>query len=428
MARRSKIRGGVYWRDDCSCWWFRYYDAAGVRQAMSAETTDEKQAIARWHATDREARAEEALAVRTGQPLGPVTCERYLDAWEKMRAERPVAPEKKLAQAKAAKKDAQRVRDHALPFIGRLPLVEVTREHLLTMVRELWAGAPSGPKDDVISARTIRHVYEAVRAMFDDAVRERLIVGTPCTLSGRGRNPELPSRKPDKKTMRRAIFTPDEVEILISDQETPFRRRVHYAMGFLSGMRQGEMADRRFEDYDTRTEFLGRLLVHSSWDFELLLSKSTKTGAEREVPVHRTLALLLADWLAHGWEADQGRKPTPSDLILPAPKGSRTRSERGNHLSTQEALELLHADLKRLGMRERRFHDMRRTFITLARRKSPKDHVRWITHAPEDDIIEGYTSPEWETMCEVVKKIDVSVRGGDVYQLFTGGTPLVRSP
>lgn len=408
MAKRRDIKGGVYWRNDCTSWWFNYYDAKGTRRPMSAETTDKAEAESRWREVDRQMRAEEKLFLAAGaSPAGPVTVALYLEAWEGSRIARGV---------RSAKKDAQRIRDHAVPLIGRLPLVEVCREDLISMVRELLAKR-NADGALLLRPRSVRHVYEAVRTMFADAMIARLVTGTPCDL--REKRGELPSRKPDRKWKKRAIYTQQELEALISHPDIPLRRRAHYATAFLTGMRQSEIAARTIGEYDPSTQPLGRFLVDSSWNFEALERKPTKSEVDREVPVHPVLKRILHAWLSHGWEQDQGRKPTPQDLLFPAPTSSRFREKRGGHFSTQESLELLHADLDALGMRRRRFHDMRRTFITLARRRSPKDHVRWITHAPEEDIIDEYTSPEWETMCAVVSKIEVSLKGeGDVVPLF----------
>lgn len=410
MARPKKIRGGVYWRADCSCYWFNYYDASGKRKPMSAETTDLAEAIARWHATDIEARAEERFTGADGKATGPVTSARYVGPWEQERAARGVG---------SAAKDATRIRTHALPHIGDKPLSRVTREDLITMVRALSAAKDPETGEPVLAPKTVRHVYDAVRSMFADAVIAGLITGTPCTL--REQRKELPSKLPDRKKMKRAVFAVEEVEMLLSSDKVPFKRRVHYAFALFTGMRPGEVAARRIRDYDKAAEPLGRIVVDSSWSFERLLEKETKNGRDREVPVHPVLARMLADWIGHGWEEEQGRKPNLDDLLFPAPPTSRFRERRANHFSTQESLELFHADLDALGYRRRRIYDLKRTFITLARRKSLKEHVRWITHAPPTEIIDQYTSPEFPVMCEVVRKLEVSLRTGDVVRLFSSG-------
>jgi hypothetical protein len=45
----------------------------------------------------------------------------------------------------------------------------------------------------------------------------------------------------------------------------------------------------------------------------------TKTGRTRFMPVHPTLATMLAEWRLVGWPAIFGRTPNPDDLICPLP-------------------------------------------------------------------------------------------------------------
>jgi integrase len=90
----------------------------------------------------------------------------------------------------------------------------------------------------------------------------------------------------------------------------------------------------------------------------------TKTQVPRRVPVHPTLARVLTEWKLAGWERTYGRIPTPDDLIAP----TRNMTERTAHETPKQ----LHEDLDTLGLRRRRGHDLRRTFITLAQADAMK--------------------------------------------------------
>ena len=98
---------------------------------------------------------------------------------------------------------------------------------------------------------------------------------------------------------------------------------------------------------------------------------------------------MLAAWKLSGWELTYGRKPTAEDLIVP----TRNMTVR----QPTESQEALIADLKLLGLRvkagemgrNRRGHDLRRTFITLARTDGALDSMlRWITHGPSADMMD----------------------------------------
>ena len=73
-------------------------------------------------------------------------------------------------------------------------------------------------------------------------------------------------------------------------------------------------------------------------------------------------------------------------------------------------LKKFHADLERLGLRERRQHDLRRTFISLCLGDgASKDILRWITHAPEGDVVDDYTTLVWQPLCREVAKLQISL-------------------
>jgi len=128
------------------------------------------------------------------------------------------------------------------------------------------------------------------------------------------------------------------------------------------------------------------------------------------MPVHSTLAAMLAEWKLQGWAEMMGRAPKPDDLIIP----SRMGEMRSRHHSRNKLLD----DLKRLGMRPRRGHDLRRTFITLARVDGARaDLLQMVTHNPSKTILNIYTSMPWPSLCAEVAKLSVQRRKGDLVML-----------
>ena len=110
------------------------------------------------------------------------------------------------------------------------------------------------------------------------------------------------------------------------------------------------------------------------------------------MPVHPVLKKILAEWKLSGWQVMMQRSAGPDDLIIP--------SRRGVNRSRHHALEKLGEDLDRLGMRRRRQHDLRRTFISLARADGArKDILETITHGERGDIMDSYTSLPWAAVC-----------------------------
>ena len=86
-------------------------------------------------------------------------------------------------------------------------------------------------------------------------------------------------------------------------------------------------------------------------------------------------------------------------------------------------LRRFHEDLKDVGLRKRRQHDARRTFISIARADGARpDILRWATHGPTGDIVDDYTTLPWPALCEEVAKVRVSVLEGKVIAMPLAAT------
>ena len=185
-------------------------------------------------------------------------------------------------------------------------------------------------RGDLLAPRTVRHVYSALRTMLQDAVVDELIDVSPCAV----RKGELPG-KIDRDPLWRpgAVFTRDEVESLISDERIPEDRRVVNALLFLAGLRFGECAALRWRVYDPSVEPLGKLVVATSFNVKKHAEKSVTTERPREVPVHPTLASVLATWKLGGWQELMGRPGPPVPTISSSPRargGTATSTSRSS--------------------------------------------------------------------------------------------------
>lgn len=281
---------------------------------------------------------------------------------------------------RSAQDDKERLERHVLPRIGKRVVEELkprdVRDLVLALVRE-----------KKLAPRTIRNVYGVFRTMMRDAVVDELIATNPCVLPA-GTLPKKVDKNPTWRAT--ALYTREEVVALITDQRIPEDRRIFYALEFLAGLRFGEAAGRRWRDWDASALPLGRLTVATQYDDQPL-----KTERPREVPVHPVLVLLLAHWKSFGFALYFGREPIADDLMVPSRLG-RTRSHRHMH-------RMMHEDCDRLGLRPRRQHDARRTFITLCRTDGArKDVLEKVTHNAGGDIIDLYSSLPWPLLCEAV--------------------------
>jgi hypothetical protein len=82
----------------------------------------------------------------------------------------------------------------------------------------------------------------------------------------------------------------------------------------------------------------------------------------------------------------------------------------GGMRSDHDSYKRLRIDCAALGLRLRRFHDLRRTGITLYREDgAEKDILHLCTHgAPGSDVMELYTSFGWAKLCRQVLPLQVA--------------------
>jgi integrase len=296
------------------------------------------------------------------------------------------------------------MRTHVLPAIGEMALADVRRHHLVDLVSKLNAHV-SVKTGKTLAPRTVHSIYSALRLMFVDAIEvQGILQVSPCTL--KEKRGELPPKKDrDPRWRSGAVYTRDEAETLMSDERIPAARRMTYALLFMTGMRLGEAVGRRWGEYDTAARPLGRLVVATQYNDQPL-----KTENPRDVPVHPALAKMLAEWKLSGWPKLYGRSPTASDFIVPIQLPDR--NGHFAHQTDRRVWKNLQRDLETLGMRNRRVHDSRRAFVTLARADGARpDLLRWVTHGPSGSMQDLYTSPPWATLCEQVSCLQLGPKG-----------------
>lgn len=343
-------------------------------------------------AAERFARAaQRAIDKRRGAPRPDVvTLREWIATWLKRREE----------AGHDWKKDRGRLENHVLPTLGGLELPEVTTARIAELVHTLRFRAG-------LANRTTRNVYSVLAAALRDARIAGLIAQTPCVLT----EVQLGSvTDADPEWRASALFARDEAVTLVSDPRIPLDRRVVYALGLLAGLRIGEGAALRWRHYDATREPLGCLTVAKAYSTSRSLAKGTKTEAVRYVPVHPTLAALLAEWRA-AWASANGHEPEPDDLIVPLPPDVRRTRRTGERFRGYDytGKRWREIDEVALGWRHRSVYDTRATFITLALEDGADPEVieQRVTHAKSRrSAFSGYDRGErWAETCREVAKL-----------------------
>jgi integrase len=367
----------------------------------------------------REAGAQLATG---GDDGGPLTVAKWAATWLASREARGIST---VADYRS------RLEHHVLPLIGfkRLDAIRtVDIEEVMRAVAEIGR-----------AQRTQRHVFYTMNAMFERAVNRDppLLDRNPCAAIPEEDRPRKEDADPEWRPT--AKFTRQEVEALITSPLLPWDRRVFYALLFLAGGRFGEIAALRIRHYKPEARPLGELVIAHSYNSKKRLTKGTKTGVTRLVPVHPWLADILGAWLGGGWAEMMGRAPTADDILIPTRRGThRTVSTMWKQMNGEAAnpakgFSGLKGDLERLGLRRRRQHDARRTFISLCRSDGArKDLLQLITHGRNnEDVMESYSELEWKRLCRQVSKLKLgpSAAAGEMIEerrgakLLEGGLP-----
>jgi hypothetical protein len=384
----EKPMGSVYKRGKKL--WIKYkdYDGSWVPQSSGFMVGQEKQA--RRLLENIENRIVSGSELQDGE-AGPVSVKRYSDFWIK---------ERRSLGIKSVADDEAHLRLHILPVLGKMEMATVRPRHVRQFVRNLRKGD--------LAPRTIRHIYGTLHNLCNDATVDEIIETSPCRLKRK----DLPKNEDKDPGWRdTAVFERHEIEILISDNRIPMLRRIYYATQALAGPRVGSGLALRWKHWNPEAKPLGKLALITKYSTKRKREEpGTKTGAPIYVPVHPTLAVLLAEWKLHGWAEHMGRHPKPDDLIIP--------DDDGGFWDGHRSLKKFHDDLEVLELRKRRQHDLRRSFVSLARGDgAQKDVVEWMSHGPRGDIVDMYTTLPWELLCHEMKKLNIRLRGKNVVEL-----------
>ena len=299
-----------------------------------------------------------------------------------------------------------------LSSLGPMPLDAVEGHHVVAWVHELRTkSVMPGQGKGTLAPLTVRAIAGTLGKMFDAARFAKLVTGDPCTLPP-GTLPARADKVPGARRTWR--YERDDVERLLSDPVVPASRRVLYAVLFLTGARVGEAVSLRWRHFEPGRTPLGCLAIEMSFNAKKRVEKGTKTGVVREIPVHPTLAAVLAEWRLAGWKHHQVQRPA----AMPRGEEFVVPSETGTRRAATNVYRQLKADCVALEIRPRRVHGSRHTFISLAMDDGARaDIIKKLTHPSPSSAFDVYRSEGWPTFCAEVVKLRV-VRRLDALPLW----------
>lgn len=311
----------------------------------------------------------------------------------------------------AADDESAHVERHLVPMFGNTAM----RDFTFVMIRD---GFRTLIDSKVVAPKTIHNIHTTLRAILIEAAEDEIFPFPPPPLTvARGHLPVVvDSRGPGwRKT---AHFTREEISALLVCDAIETQYRVMYATYFLTSSRFNEVTPLHVRDYDRELQPL------ASFTIKALKTKRNDPDRYRVVPVHPDLARWLNWWLDSEFEVIHGRPPRPDDVLFPTL--SIRRAKRGeticSHGEIYKRWQRYH--LPKAGLRHRRLHDARRTFISVVRSTTRnKDAVRAMTHTTTGDkVMDAYTDWEWQALCAEISAVTwglppVPGQGGNVVRM-----------
>jgi integrase len=288
----------------------------------------------------------------------------YLDRW---------LPDsvRDMVKATTFERYEQIARLHLKPALGRVKLKALTPAHVRGLYREkLEAG---------LSARTVRYVHTTLHKALKQAVMDGLI---PRNVTGSVKPPQ-PSRE------EMCPLTPEQAKLLLQlAHESGDRLEALYVLAIHTGLRQGELLGLKWDDVDLEDGSLQvRRTLTITKDGPVFTSPKT-TGSRRSVKLTSNAIEVLKHHLERQLaETDRvGSLWRENGLIFASESGEPLN----RHNLTRRSFKPL---LKRAGLPQIRFHDLRHTCATLLliRNVNPKIVSEMLGHSTIAITLDTYS-------------------------------------
>lgn len=290
-------------------------------------------------------------------------------------------------------REAQLFRDHIAPHLGARRLVDITPRDVERWIDSLTASGDLSPK-------SILNAHGVLGAMLQRAKFLGLVPGNPARDLPRGTLPRNVRRH------EKAAWTRAELATLITDARIPEVHRIANAIASFTAARVGEVAGMRWRDLDVDAPGLWRWSLRTQYDGLPLKSERATGEHPRDVPIHPTLAALLAAWKLEGWSRHVGRHPKPSDFVTPRDDG---RCHSDDSLGAKPTHR--HASTVGIDSTGRDFHSFRRAMITHARADGAREeYLERVTHNAKGTMLDRYTYAGWGELCAAVSCLRLELR------------------
>ena len=235
-----------------------------------------------------------------------------------------------------------RIYNHIIPEIGKIPLNKLTQNELQQFYARLKKSGRRRHVDhygEGLSDRMVRSCHTTCRTALEKAVVEGLITT----------NPAIGCRLPPKKSREMQVLTHDEIRrFLIQAKEEGYYEM--FLLELTTGMRRGEILGLQWKDINLHTGELHIRRQVVKKGTETLISKPKTKSSIRTLLLPNDMVEILAEL----------NKKSTCEWVFPSPVNEgEPRNPASIYGKFQKILERSHC-------KKIRFHDLRHTFATMA--------------------------------------------------------------
>jgi integrase len=321
--KRANNEGTLYYRED--------------RQRWCAQVSLEGQRLTKYARTQNECRdwiKDTLKKIGNGMTFAgtQVTLEDYMSTWldGKALSQRP----------QTVWQYRQIASQHILPSLGGMRLQEIQPPHLNRLYLT--------KREEGRGARTVQLIHTVLHCVLKQAVRDGIL----------GRNPADGVQRPKVEQTEMHILSEEQAQSLVIASQGS-RYGMLYYLALMTGMREGELLGLKWSDLDWAKGVLNvqRQLQHMKGQGYVLIPPKTKAG-RREIKLGQETLERLTVHREHQdlQRAVSGDRWEENDLIFPNTIGKPTACE---HMYME-----FKRMLKRNGLPDIRFHDLRHTSLS----------------------------------------------------------------
>ena len=234
------------------------------------------------------------------------------------------------------------IEHHIKPYIGDVPLNKLTSLQLQRMYKTLLTKgridrieSKNQPKG--LSAKTVRNINQVISSAMDVAIEQKIISENPtdgCALP-----------KIERKEMH--TIPAEQLEAFLKEAKNSGVYEMYY-LDLATGMRRGELLGLKWSDIDFAHGIIHIRRQISRIDGVIREMPLKTKNSYRNVPISDNAVEMLKEMKTH----------SSSNYVFSSPTGGPISPDSVNNM--------LHRALKRAGLEQIRFHNLRHSFATLA--------------------------------------------------------------